>query len=143
MSYGIRFFTTVPLSTLIPLQAQMIQRGFQVNPVGTNQLDIYYARDRQQIQVDLTDSTQDSTRTELTDFLHRVGQLASSEVQGFVLDTLSRTQALVLIVVPDDYDDDHDALNHVIDIVTNSAEGIFHVGGEGFYEGDSFILELP
>lgn len=142
MGYVIRLFSTSPLSTLIPLQAQMIQRGFQAQPVGTNQLDIFYEPQSNPLVVDLTDSTDAKTKQDLTDYLDAITQLSPSDAQGHILTVLSGTQALVLIGVPDDYDDSSGTLNHIIEIISESADGVFHVEGDGFYEGDTFLLEF-
>lgn len=142
MSYHIRLFTTSPLSTLVPIQAQMLQAGYQVKPAGTNQLDIVYAAQRQPLTVDLTDSTDATTREEIKNFLDAVSRLPHNPSQELVLDVLARAQAVVAIGVPDDFDQQSPALRDVIDLVADAAEGLFQVDGEGFYDGDELILKL-
>ena len=142
MAYYIRLFTDTPLSTLVPVQAQMIQRGYQVQPAGTNQLDIRYDAGRDPISVDLTDSTHQITREAVAEFLDAVARLPSSPEQQDVLNFLPRTQAVVLVGVPNDYDTASGALDEVGDIVANAAPGLFQVDGEGFYDGSNLILAL-
>lgn len=143
MGYAIRLFCTVPFSTLVPLQAQMIQRGFQVQPVGTNQLDIFYDRNQPPITADLMDATLSETGQQIADFLEAVSDLDDSSEKTLVLDVLARTQALVIIGVSGDGSDAFNAaLDNILDVVGNSAEGLFQVDGEGFYEGGSLILPL-
>lgn len=142
MGYYIRLFTDTPLSTLVPVQAQMIQRGYQVQPAGTNQLDIRYNAGRDAITIDLTDSAHQTTRNTIAGFLDAIARLPRSPEQQDVLDYLPRTQAVVTVGVPDDYDTSSGALDEVGDIVANAADGLFQVDGEGFYDGSNLILAL-
>ena len=142
MGYFIRLFTDTPLSTLVPVQAQMIQRGYQVQPAGTNQLDIPYDAGRDAITIDLTDSAHQITREAVAEFLDAVAQLPKSPEQQDVLDFLPRTQVVVLVGVPDDYDNASGALDDIGEIVANAAAGLFQVDGEGFYDGGNLILAL-
>ncbi len=143
MGYAIRLFCIVPLSTLVPLQAQMIQRGFRVQPVGTNQLDIFFDPNQPPITADLLDVTQSETGQQIADFLEAVSKLDDSPEKNRVLDVLSRTQALVIVGITEDRSDAFPAaLDNILDVVSNSAEGLFQVDGEGFYEHGSLILPL-
>jgi hypothetical protein len=142
MGYCIRLFTDTPLSTLVPVQAQMIQRGYQVQPAGTNQLDIRYDAARDPLTIDLTDSSQQTTREAVAEFLDAVARLPHSPEQQDVLNFLPQTQALVTVGVPDDYESASGALDEVGDIVSNAAAGLFQVDGEGFYDGSNLILAL-
>ncbi|MFP4321342.1 MAG: hypothetical protein ACLFTK_02715 [Anaerolineales bacterium] len=142
MGYTIRLFTKAPLGSLVPLQAQMIQRGYHVQPAGTNQMDIFYTQEAAPLVVDLVDAGQDITRREIQTFLQRVSALGNEPDQGLVLDVLTRTQAIIMIGVPDDYDNAAPALDDTLDIVSNAAEGLFQVDGEGFYDGNRLILPL-
>ncbi len=142
MGYTIRLFTQAPLGTLVPVQEPMIQRGYHVQPVGTNQIDIFYADGRGPLSVDLVDSGQEVTRRQIQTFLQRVSALSNEPDQGLVLDVLTRAQAIVMIGVPDDYDPAAPALDDTLDIVSNAAEGLFQVDGEGFYDGPRLILPL-
>jgi hypothetical protein len=142
MGYYIRLFTDTPLSTLVPVQAQMIQRGYQVQPAGTNQLDIRYAPGRDPLTIDLTDSGHQTTRNTIAGFLDALARLPSSPEQQEVLNFLPRTQAVVTVGVPDDYDHSSGALDEIGDIVANAAAGLFQVDGEGFYDGSNLILAL-
>jgi len=142
MAYYIRLFTTSPLSTLIPLQAQMIQQGYQVAPAGTNKIDVFYATNNAPLAIDLTDSTNQTTRQEIMRFIDVVAALPRQSTQGQVLDVLARALAVVAVGVPDDYDPQSGALDAVIDIMASSGAGLFQVDGEGFYEDGQLILEL-
>lgn len=142
MSYYIRLFTTSPLSTLIPLQAQMIQRGYQVKPAGTNQLDVFYAPGHKPLTIDLTDSTSPTTQAEIANFIDAVSLLPQSAAQWQVLDVLARTIAVVAVGVPDDYDYQSGTLDIMAEIIANAGDGLFQADGEGFYEQGELILEL-
>jgi hypothetical protein len=142
MGYTIRFFTTSPLSTLVPLQAQMTQADFDVQPVGTNQLDIFYDPDRAPITADLTDSTKSTTRDEIAGFIEAVSQ-EEGPGRERVLGVLSRSQSLVTIGVPDDLGrNGNDVLSLVLEIVASLGDGLFQVDGEGFYAEGELIFEL-
>ena len=142
MSYYIRLFTTSPLSTLIPLQAQMIQRGYQVNPVGTNQLEVFYDPACQPLRVELTDSTNTTTQQEIAAVLDAVSQLPGDPNQHRVLDVLARTLAVVAVGVPDDYHYDSGVLDDLTGIIANAGDGLFQADGDGFYDQGQLILEL-
>ncbi len=142
MGYTIRYFTTSPLGSLIPVQAQMIQAEFEVHPAGTNQLDIFYHPDRGPLTVDLTDSTQATTQREIAQFIEAVTERGGPE-RDTVLSVLVQTQALVAIGVPDGLQEvNADALPIVLEIIANLGDGLFHVQGEGFYAGNNLIFEL-
>ena len=143
MGYFIRLFATVPLSSLIPIQAQMLQRGFQVQPAGTNQLDIIFDANSPPLTVDLTDSNMQKTRDEIRSFLAEVSRVPDDSNKQKVLDVLARTQAVVFVGIPDELTDEFsDTLDNVLDGVANSADGLFHIDGEGFYEGSTLILPV-
>jgi hypothetical protein len=142
MGYLIRLLTTSPLSSLVPVQAQLFQRGYRVTPAGTNQLDVWYDANFSPLTVELTDSNHATTRQEIMQFIEWVSRQSGEPAQGQVLDVLARTQAVLAIGVPDDYDNTNDALNEIIDIVANAAEGLFQVDGEGFYDGNQLILPM-
>ena len=142
MGYYVRLFTTSLLGTLVPLQAQMLQQNYHVKPVGTNQLDIHYDANRSPLTADLTHSGNDTTRKEIEHFIERVASLKNEPDQNLVLDVLARTQSLIAIGVPEDYDHENDTLTRLVDIVANFAEGLFQVDGEGFYDGSNLILRL-
>ena len=142
MTYYVRLFTTSLLGSLVPLQAQMIQQGYHVKPVGTNQLDIVYRSDRHPLTADLTDSNNQTTRDDIAHFLDQVSRLTDEPDQDLVLDVLARTRSLIAVGVPDDYESDDEALSDVLDIVANFSEGLFQVDGEGFYDGGRLILRL-
>lgn len=143
MGYAIRLFCTVPLSSLIPLQAQLLQRGFQVQPVGTNQLDIIFDREKMPLTVDLIEAHQQETQLQIADFLEDVSKLSDSPAQRKVIEVLARTQSLVIIGVVDDGSDAFKrTLDYVLDVVSYAADGLFQVDGEGFYEGGNLLLPL-
>lgn len=142
MGYTIRYFTTSPLGSLVPLQAQMIQAEFEVHPAGTNQLDIFYHPDRGPFTVDLTDSTHLATQREIASFIEAVTERGGSK-RDTVLSVLVQTRALVVIGVPDDlHEVNADALSITLEIIANLGDGLFHVQGEGFYAGNDLIFEL-
>lgn len=142
MRYTIRLFTTSPLSTLIPLQAQMLQAGYRVQPIGMNQIAVQYQANLQPLQVALTDSTDQVTHRTIRQFIEYVGELAGSADQALVLDVLARAQAVVSLHVPADYDHQDETLNAIVDLIAESAEGLFQVDGEGFYDGNELILRM-
>ncbi|HLA44395.1 MAG TPA: hypothetical protein VJZ27_13210 [Aggregatilineales bacterium] len=142
MGYYIRFFTTQPLGTLVPVHAQMHQRGYQVNPAGTNQLDVIYDSKREPVQIDMSDSTSPTTREDVRAFIDVVSRVSGEPEQARVLDVLARTQAVIAVGVPDDYDEQSGTVFDVIEIIANAAVGLFQVDGEGFYDGAQLILRL-
>jgi hypothetical protein len=142
MSYLIRLFATSSVSSLVPVQNALIQMGYQVQPAGTNQLDVYYDSNRSSLSVDLTHSTDPATLEDIMDFIERVAQATGEPEQSRVLDNLARAQSVVAIGVPDDYDNNAAALNDTIDVVVQSADGLFQVDGDGFYDGSQLILPL-
>ncbi len=143
MGYAIRLFCTVPLSSLIPLQAQLLQRGFQVQPVGTNQLDIIFDREKMPLTVDLIEAHQQETQLQIADFLEDVSKLSDSPAQRKVIEVLAHTQSLVIIGVEEDGSDAFKrTLDYVLDVVSHAADGLFQVDGEGFYEGGNLLLPL-
>jgi hypothetical protein len=71
-----------------------------------------------------------------------VANMPPQPEQAMVLNVLSRTLALVAVRVPEDYDQYDNTLRDVIDIIGESAEGLFQVDGEGFYDGSDLILKM-
>jgi hypothetical protein len=140
MSYAIRLFATVPFRTLNAVQAHLLRQGLTVTPVGTNQLDISLGATLA-LTLDLIDATNPTTQQDVIAFIDRVSRLPDSEFKEFVLSTLAHTQAIAVIGVPEHLRDaDQDILNRVIDAV--AADGLFHVEGEGFYNGSTLILRI-
>lgn len=143
MSYYIRLFATDPLGSLLPVQAQIIQRGVPVKPVGTNQLDIIYHNIYTPLTLDLTDSRNDTTRQDLLSFLEVITRLPNQPNKQWVLDVLARTQALVAIGVPDDFPTDYAGmLDWLLDDVRHAVDGLTQVDGDGFYDGNTLILRI-
>ena len=140
IEYYIRFFTVSPLYSIIPLQAQMAQAGYKVTPAGTNQLEIAYSHDFSPFTVELTDSGNNMTKQEVADFLAAV-QDSEDEGRETVLNLLTQTQAIIAIGVPKDLGDSK-SLDMIVDIISDMGEGLYHVEGEGFYQGNDLILQL-
>ena len=138
--YYIRFFTISPLFSIIPLQAQMAQQGFYVEPAATNQLLINYADGREPFAVELTDSSSETTQQEVADFIDAVRE-ANQPGRDTVLNVLTQTKAIIAIGVPVDYEEGP-VLDQIIDIVAAMGDGLFHVEDEGFYRDGALILEL-
>jgi hypothetical protein len=141
MSYYIRFFTGSPVSSIVPLQAQMFQEGYNVRPRGTNIIAVEYATNRQPFVIELTDSTSDITRKEIADFIDVVAE-ADDSGRDTVLSVLSQTQSLIALQVPDDYHEDEPVLDLLIEVISNMGEGLFHVEDEGFYKNGELIVRL-
>jgi hypothetical protein len=141
MSYYIRFFTVSPVSSLVPLQAQMFQEGYNVRPRGTNIIAVEYAPDRKSFVIELTDSTSDITKKEIADFIDAVTR-AEGSGRDTVLNLLTRTQSLIALEVPDDYEEDEQVLDLLIDMISNMGDGLFHVDNEGFYQNGELIVRL-
>ncbi|MCI0711969.1 MAG: hypothetical protein L0154_17575 [Chloroflexi bacterium] len=141
MSYYIRFFTVSPVSSLVPLQAQMFQEGYSVRPRGTNIIAVEYAPDRKSFVIELTDSTSDITKKEIADFIAAVTE-ANDSGRDTVLNLLTRTQSLIALEVPDDYEEDEQVLDLLIDMISNMGDGLFHVEDEGFYQNGELIVRL-
>ena len=144
MSYFIRLFTPQLVPTLVPVQAQLIRHGFQVKPVATNQLDIFYHPHHPPFAIDLTDSNSPTTRQDIMGFIEAVSRLnIDPPNQTLVLDVLARTRALLAVGVPDGFSRQFDAaLDILLEYVGDVAEGLFQVDGQGFYDGDTLILRL-
>ena len=143
MGYLIRFFTTSPLMSMIPIQAQMYQAGFEVQPAGTNALDIYYDPNYPPLTADLAESTKEDAKADIMAFIEAVTDYSDHPAQRKVLNVLSRTQAIIAIGIPNDFPDSHQgSLNELLALVADMAEGLFHVEGEGFYDGANLIFEL-
>lgn len=138
----IRLFTTHSITSLVSFQAQLLSAGFTVNPVGTNQLDVFYRDDASPFTVDLSTANQSITRETISSFIEAIAQLPASNEQAYVLDTLSRTQSLIIIGEPEDYDEaDAHTQNAILDGIAALAEGMFQIDAVGFYLGSSLILE--
>lgn len=143
MGYLIRFFTTSPLMSMIPIQAQMYQAGFEVQPAGTNALDIYYAPNHPPLTADLAESTKDDAKADIMAFIEAVSEYSDHPAQNTVLNVLSRTQAIIAIGIPDNFPEgQQESLNDLLALVADMAVGLFHVEGEGFYDGPELIFEL-
>lgn len=138
IEYTIRFFTVSPLFSIIPLQAQMIQQGFRVQPGGTNRLDIAYTAERTPFIAELTDSTSDTTKDEVAEFIEAV-QAVDDPGRETVLNLLTQTKAIIAVGVPTDFAGG-DVLDRILDIVAEMGDGLFHVEGEGFYQNGELIV---
>lgn len=143
MGHVIRLFCTVPIRSVVLFQSQLFLRGFQAQPVGTNQLDILYDPTKPPITVDLITANQAETQQQIAEFLEAVSKVEESPTQKQIIDVLARTQSLIFIGAEDDGSDifNH-ALNTILDVFGSNAEGLFHIDGEGFYEGNNLILRL-
>lgn len=143
MGYLIRFFTTSPLMSMIPIQAQMYQAGFMVKPAGTNALDIYYDNNFSPLTADLAEALKEDAKSDIAAFIEAVSEYSDHPAQNMILNTLTHTQAIIAIGIPDDFPDSHqDSLNDLLMLVADLAEGLFHVESEGFYDGAELIFEL-
>lgn len=144
MSYFIRLFTPEKIPTLVPVQAQLMRYGFQVRPIATNQVDIFYHPAQPPFAIDLTDSNSPTTRQDIMAFIQAVSRLdADPPTQTLVLDVLARTRALLAVGVPDGFSRQFDAaLDLLLEHISDVAEGLFQVDGQGFYDGDTLILKL-
>lgn len=141
MGYYIRFFTISPVSSIVPLQAQLFQEGYNVRPRGTNVIAVEYAVDHRPFVVELTDSTSDITKQEIADFIDAVTNAEGGE-RDTVLNLLTQTRSLIALEAPDDYREDDDVLDLLIDMITNMGDGLFHVEDEGFYKNGELIVRL-
>lgn len=140
IDYTIRFFTLSPLSSLIPLQAQMMQEGYQVQLKGITLLAVRANDSRAIFTIKLTDSTQPTTQNEIADFIAAVTETQAIE-RDTVLSLLSQTQSIVTIGIPPDLPT-NTTLDLIIEIVEELGEGLFHVEGEGFYMDGQLIVEI-
>lgn len=142
MAYYVRLFATSPLKSLLPIQAHILEAGYAVKPLNTRRLNVEYHQGHDPLTLDLTDSNHYITREEILSFLELVSRLAANPERYLVLNALARTQALVAIGVADDYDEDAAALDTLVTSVAYSAEGLFQVDGQGFYDGHELILKV-
>lgn len=144
MGYAMRYFTVTSVVSLVPALEKVVRAGMKVRLVGTEAYDIYYEPAAHPLATGMSKSCSPAAQSEVAVFIELVSQRPPLAGKRDVLHTLSCTQAIVAIGVPDDFSlhGDDETLSFVTESVADLGQGMFQIDGQGFFVGKHLVFQL-
>lgn len=152
MGYFMRYFIPqsagqLSLSTIQEALTTLDPRyTIQIDPTDTYFGDLYHdGRNLGEIEINHRDD--EIFEEEIEDFLDLLRHSKDSQKEG-VINTLHATGQMVAISAiwrsgdADDADYVHDRIDPLWEWLDNNYQGMLHCDGDGFYHGESLILEM-
>ena len=96
------------------------------------------------VEVNVDDSGESLAAEECREFADEIGRPGISLSERRVLSHLTHTQFIVCCQLKSDIDDDGYRWNgELLNYYVMNHGGMIHADGEGFYDGDKIIVDLP